>query len=473
MGADTTGRTPARQRLATPAVPGRFLTTMACLCISLLALSAQARVTAEQAARLGTDLTPLGAERSGNPAGTIPAWEGGITTPPEDFNASVQHPDPFPDDPVLFVITAANMAEHAEHLTPGQRALLTAYPSWRIPVYRTRRSAAFPDYVYEAAKANATRAEVILTGKGGVEGADITSPFPIPGSGVEVVWNHTLRWRGVRVSGLIGTAAVTRGGRYQVLLRLLDYGIPYAAVPGSEFKAKYPGVMAAIKNRVVAPVLQAGSGSLVIEPLNQTDNPRRAWAYVRASRQVVRLPYFGYDFPGSETEGLRTVDDYWQFNGPPDRYDWQLVGKREIYVPYNAYRLHASELAPGDIVGERHINPDLTRYELHRVWVVEGTLKEGASHRYARRSLFVDEDSWNILLSDRYDAQGALWRTSEAHVVNYYDVPVLLPTLEVFYDLKAQRYLVEGLDNERRPLRFEEDGDPREFSPNSLRYFLR
>jgi hypothetical protein len=150
-----------------------------------------------------------------------------------------------------------------------------------------------------------------------------------------------------------------------------------------------------------------------------------------------------------------------------------LKGKREMYVPYNAYRLHSGDVGDRDIVGPKHIEPGLGRYELHRVWEVEGTLKAGASHRYARRTLYIDEDTWHVLMSDRYDASGQLWRTSEAHLVNYYNVPVMRSTLDVFYDLLDGRYLVEGLDNKRRPLVFEEQGDPREFSPNALRYFVR
>ena len=53
---------------------------------SLAVGAALAAATPEQAAQLGKNLTPLGAEKAGNTAGTIPAWDGGLTKPPEGFN---------------------------------------------------------------------------------------------------------------------------------------------------------------------------------------------------------------------------------------------------------------------------------------------------------------------------------------------------------------------------------------------------
>jgi len=150
-----------------------------------------------------------------------------------------------------------------------------------------------------------------------------------------------------------------------------------------------------------------------------------------------------------------------------------LKGKKELYIPYNAYRIHAQGLAVDNIVGKRHINPELARYELHRVWVVEGTLKPGMKHIYGRRVFYIDEDSWQIAVADNYDLEGKLWRTSEAHALNYYEVPVQWSTLEVYYDLEKQRYLVSGLDNSRNPYQFSDTADPREFSPNALNYYIR
>jgi hypothetical protein len=431
--------------------------------------------TPEQAAELGgAELTPLGAERAGNADGSIPAWTGGITTPPAGYDPGRQHTDPFADDPVLFRISAANMDQFADRLSEGQKALLKSHPdSWHLNIYPTRRSASYPDWVYAAVKANAVTARVVREGKGGVLGANVSSPFPLPDSGVEVIWNHNLRWRGIRVSRTFGQAAVTRKGRYTVTLALQDWALPYGAPPGTALRDKFPNLLLALKSKTIEPGLLAGSGALTLEPIDQTADPRKTWQYNRGLRRILRLPNVAHDFPAFDTDNLRTVDEFDMFNGSPDHYDWRLLGKRELYIPYNAYRLHSSEAGYGDIIKQRHISPELVRYELHRVWVVEGTLKPGMKHIYSKRVFYLDEDSWQIAVADNYDQDGRLWRTSEAHALNYYQVPVQWTTLEVYYDLKQHRYLVSGLDNQRGPYRFSDEADPREFSPNALSFYIR
>ena len=157
------------------------------------------------------------------------------------------------------------------------------------------------------------------------------------------------------------------------------------------------------------------------------------------------------------------------FSGATDRYDWQLVGKQEMYVPYNSYKLHSDSLKYKDILTPLHINPDHLRYELHRVWVVDATLKQGARHLYKRRTFYVDEDSWQILHVDQYDNRDQLWRVSEGHVINYYDVPTLWTTLEVHTDLQAGRYLALGLFNEINPPDFGTKMTRADFTPAALR----
>jgi hypothetical protein len=441
----------------------------------LFAEAALAEVTPEEAAKLGgSELTPLGAERAGNPGLGIPAWTGGLTEPPQGYERGERHRDPYPDDQPLFAITAANVHEHAAYLSDGQVALLRAYPkTWRLNVYPTRRSASYPEWVYEAVKANASAAGVVLEGKGGVKNATVSSPFPIPKSGVEVIWNHNLRWRGIRIRRANGVAAVTRNGRYRVLLSLQDIGVPYGSPRATAFKKKRPNLLFALMTKTIQPTLLAGDGALFLDPIDATRDPRKIWVYSRSLRRVFRAPFEGYGDPAPLSDGLRTIDEFGLFNGPPDRFEWKLLGKRELYVPYNAYRLHGSNVAAGEILQKGHINPELGRYERHRVWVVQGTLKAGEKHVYSRRVFYLDEDSWQIAVADSYDADGRLWRVAEAHALNYYEVPVLWSTLEVFHDLEANRYLVSGLDNSRGPYEFSEKGDPREFSPNALAYFVR
>jgi hypothetical protein len=442
--------------------------------LAMLPRAGRAGVSEQEAARLGAELTPMGAERAGNAEGSIPPWTGGITSPPGDYTPGEHHPDPFAEDPVLYTVTAANLETHATQLCDGQQALLRAHPeSWRMVVRPTRRSASFPEFVYAAVRENATRARLVLEGKGSVADARVGPPFPIPKTGVEVIWNHNLRWRGARVERSEGIAAVTRRGNYRVVLQEQLLGLPYAARTLDAFGREFPNVLFAMKTKVIAPARLGGDGGLIIEPIDQTHDPRKTWNYSRDLRRVFRNPWIAYDFPAAYSENLRTVDDFWLFNGPPDRFEWKLVGKRELLIPYNAYRLHGGDLSPGDILRRHHIEPELARYELHRVWVVEGTLKPGEKHVYSRRVFYVDEDSWQIAMAESYDLEGRLWRLGEVHAINYYEVPVLWSTLEAYYDLRANRYLVTGLDNERNPYRFSEGSDPREFSPNALTYFVR
>ena len=431
-----------------------------------LATPAAAALSADQIARLGTDLTPLGGERAGNADGTIPEWTGGITEPPAGYMLGEHHRDPFAGDEPLFVINAGNLDTHRDRLSVGHQRMLETYSSFEMPVYPTRRSASVPQRIYDATRATAATAKLVDDGNG-VGDAVIGIPFPIPDNGLEVIWNHLLRYRGESVSCVIGQAAVTRGGDYTVVKNSLDIELRYS-LPGMTVE-KLGNTMILYKQKTLAPPRLAGDIVLVHETMNQFREPRNAWVYNPGQRRVRRAPNLAYDNPGTTSDGLRTADQLDMFNGAVDRYDWQLVGKRELYVPYNAYRLHSDALRFADILQPLHVNPEHLRYELHRVWVVEATLKEGASHIYKRRTLYVDEDSWQVLVADIYDNRDQLWRMSEGHVINYYDKPLLWPTLEVHTDLLAGRYLAFGLDNEFPMCTWDVDLEARDFTPAALR----
>ena len=187
---------------------------------------------------------------------------------------------------------------------------------------------------------------------------------------------------------------------------------------------------------------------MVHETVDQVMQPRKAWIYNTGQRRVRRAPNVAYDNPGTASDGMRTADQLDMFNGSPDRYNWKLIGKKEMYVPYNAYKLHSDNLKISDIIKPLHINQKYTRYELHRVWIVDAVLKEGKRHVYKKRRFYVDEDSWSILAVDQYDNQDRLWRASESHCINYYDLTAFHSTKDVHYYLLSGRYLAHGLDNE-------------------------
>jgi len=432
-----------------------------------LTITLHAAITAEEAARLGADLTPLGAEKAANAAGTIPEWTGGITTPPAGYTPGMHHPDPFAADKPLFTVTADTLAEHAAQVPAGIQALIKAYPStYRLPVYPTRRSASYPSYVYEATRRVATTA-VLADGGNGVDNALIGIPFPIPRDGQEVIWNHLLRFRGVGVTRTIAQASPTRSGAYVPVQFADEYLLNYSrpdVTPGT-----LNNVLAYFRQEVLSPARLAGSILLVHETINQVKEPRNAWVYNTGQRRVRRAPNVAYDNPGTASDGMRTTDQFDMFSGAIDRYDWRLVGKQEMIVPYNSYLLHSDKVKVKDIVTPLHINQDLTRYELHRVWVVEATLKAGTSHIYPRRTFYIDEDSWQALVIDQYDSRGEIWRVSEGHCINYYDEPTFWTTLEVHTDVVAGRYLAIGLDNENRMYDFKATRTQEDYTPAMLR----
>lgn len=441
----------------------------AAVIMALGAPAALAKVSQADADKLGTSLTPIGAEKAANADGSIPAWDGGITEPVAGYTKGMHHPDPFPEDKVLFTITNANKAQYADFLTPGQNKLFELYPdSYKMNVYQTRRSASVPQYVYDATKNNALNAELVSQGNG-ITGATIGTPFPIPASGLEVIWNHILRYRGVDVETYRSQAAPTSGGSYTLVENAEEIRFEYTRPEITLDKLKETNTLFYFKQVVTQPARLAGTALLVKETMDQEALPRQAWTYNTGQRRVRKAPNVAFDTPGTVSDGLRTTDDFDMFNGSPSRYNWELVGKKEVYIPYNDYKLHSDQLKYDQILKPGHINPEYARYEKHRVWEVKATLKDGMRHIYKTRVFYIDEDSWQVSLTDMYDNRDELYRVGVAHTINYYDVLTNWSTLEVFHDLQSRRYLAMGLDNEGRMYNFDASLSESNFTPDALR----
>ncbi|MBA1272034.1 DUF1329 domain-containing protein [Stutzerimonas azotifigens] len=436
--------------------------------LSLLAASAMAAVSDSDAAKLGASLTPIGAEKAGNAAGTIPEWTGGLPENAAPVTDTGFVTDPFPNDKPKFVITAENVDQYKDNLSPGQLAMFKRYPdTYRMPVFETRRSAAMPQSIYEAAKRNATRTNLVRGGNG-LENFDTAVAFPIPQDGLEVIWNHITRYRGGSARRVVAQATPQVNGNFS-LVKFVDEVI-YANTLTDYSPEKHGNVLFYFKQQVTEPSRLAGNVLLVHETLDQVKEPRMAWIYNAGQRRVRRAPQVAYDGPGTAADGLRTSDNLDLFNGAPDRYDWKLVGKKELYIPYNSYRLDSPQLKYSDIVKAGHINQDLTRYELHRVWEVEATLKSGERHIYAKRHFFIDEDTWQAAIVDHYDGRGQLWRVAEAHALYFYNVQVPLYAMETLYDLISGRYLVMGMKNEERnPYTYNYKAHSNQYTPAALR----
>ncbi|HPF74366.1 MAG: DUF1329 domain-containing protein [Lysobacteraceae bacterium] len=438
----------------------------ALVCAAFTAGAAHAAVDAQQAARLGKDLTPLGAEKAGNADGSIPEWTGGITTPPAGYKLGDHHPDPYAADKPLFSITKSNYKQYADKLTVGQQGMFDKYDDFRMDIYPTRRSAAFPERTYEYTIKNARTAKLVADGEG-VEDAAEGIPFPIPQNGQEVIWNHKMKYKGVAARRWADQAAPTASGQYS-LVRVREELLGLYYKPGNTI-ADINNILIYFYQVVESPARLAGQVLLVHETLNQAKQPRQAWVYNPGQRRVRRAPNVAYDNPGTASDGLRTNDMTDMFNGALDRFDWKLVGKKEMYVPYNSYKAHSDKVDYDDLIKPGHLNPNYLRYELHRVWVVDATLKPGKRHINARRTFYVDEDSWQILVIDHYDRRGNIWRYSEAPSITYYDVPLFWSTLETHHDMQSGRYIVTGLDNKEPMYDFGYQTTPEKFSPQALR----
>jgi hypothetical protein len=436
----------------------------------LFAQAAWGAVSPQEAARLGADLTPLGGEKAGNADGSIPAWTGGLKSAADagfpNYHSPDHYPDPYASDKPLFTITSANLSQYAAKLTEGHKALFKTYPDYKMIVYPTHRSGAEPESVYEATKRNATTARLVPDGNG-FTGALAGTPFPIPQNGLEVFWNHLTRYRGVAAALTVGQAPMTAGGGYTLVKFKEEFFFPYYQ-PGMT-EANLHNIYVYFTQEVIAPPRLAGDVLLVQETLDQAKESRRAWIYNAGQRRVLRAPHIAFDNPGTAADNLRTDDQFDMYNGSPQRYDWTIVGKKEMYVPYNAYRLQDPKVKYGEILHKNHINQDLARYELHRVWVVDSKLKPGMSHIYSRRTLYVDEDSWQILGVDCYDVRGQLYRVQEGHAMNYYNLPTLWTSLELTMDLSNGRYLALNLQSEEpHSYDFNVQRTPADYQPGLL-----
>ncbi len=445
--------------------------TLASVAVSLAIVSTAtfAKVSPAEVAKLNNELTPMGAVRAANKDGSIPAWNGGITSVPAGYTVGDHHIDPFSADNVEYTITSSNVAQYKAMLTPGQVKLFETYPStYKMNVYQSRRSASYPEHVYQASIDNAGRTELVEGGNG-IENAAVGIPFPLPKDGLEAIWNHILRYRGEAITRQGGQAAPTASGDYTYLGFDDQLMIPYGEKTASAAKLKETNILFKFKQKVTEPARLAGTALLVHETMNQIQTPRQAWTYNTGQRRVRRAPNVAYDTPGTASDGLRTTDDFDMFNGAPNRYNWTLKGKQELLIPYNDYRLHSDSLKYADILQPGHINPEHVRYEKHRVWVVEASLKSDTRHTYKKRVFFIDEDSWQIAVTDIYDNRDELYRVGVAHGINYYEVPTQWSTLEVFHDLQSRRYIAMGLDNEAKMYDFSAKLKDISFTSSALR----
>jgi hypothetical protein len=437
-------------------------------CFSALALALACATTvhaasAEDAAKLGKTLTPMGAEMAGSADGTIPAWTGGYNTIPQGFVNGGKRPDPFASDKKLYTVTSKNMNEYADKLSDGTKALFAKYPdTFHIDVYPTRRTDSAPSWVYENTAKNATRAKmgpklVVQDAFGGV-------PFPVPSNGAEVMWNSTLRWRGEAFSQQAQSFLGTTDGRSVMTADVtVDQQMPYYF---RDAEAKYNGEY--LMNKLVNSGPPIRAGEAIVGRLNVDDDSSKVWVYITGQRRVRRLPTACCDTPTPAAAGVMSFDEINVFQGRLDRFDWKLVGKKEMLIPYNSNRTLVPTKA-GDVVGAHHLNPDHVRWELHRVWVVEANLAPGARHTVHKSVYYVDEDSWIAVLGDRYDAKGQLWKTLFQLPIAAPDLPGTISGPYGFMDLLSGTWFVALIWNEKpQQLKFVPRYSETTFTPDAM-----
>lgn len=419
----------------------------------------------------GDRWTPVGAVRAGNSDGTIGPWRGGLTAEsvPGDYEPGKRLTNPYADEKPAFVITRENYQDYADVLTAGHKALFEKHPNYRMPVYPTHRSAAFPEAIYKATLANQKRAR--LEDPDSLVGARLGFPFRQPKTGVEVMWNHRLRFRSNDIWSRTDEAVVAADGNYRVKPRIEEVLFGYSNI------AKPPD----IGDNIIAYYLafleiDGRNDGLVLahETMNKRRGERRIWVGVPNLGRLFRLPPVGYDNPRPGTENLMFVDQIDMYNGSFDRYVWRLVGRKEMLVPYNAYKLLNQGMQYSDLLKPGYPDPDAMRYERHRVWVIEATERGNARHEFGKRVFYVDEDSWSILMVDNYDRDGNLWRFQEGHAVQYYDLQLTYTAPVFIYDLKDDRYLATRLINEAPGIFYNTNRyDVRDFQPAAARRRLR
>lgn len=416
-----------------------------------------AAVSEAEAMRLKSELTPLGGERAANADGSIPEWNGGLTDYSPVLEAG-RRADPFAEDKPLFSITAANVSQYAGKLADGVQAMFKRYPdTYRIDVYETRRTAAAPEWVYENTFKNATQATLVPDEQnGGTKPKDAYGgiPFPIPQNGEEAIWNHLVAWRGTsmngRFHGVLGTAA---GDRVLTVDAVSEEQYPYYVQGGSA--DSHNGQIYNIRLINEGPPIRAGEGIVGRNTWGHGD----AHVYLTGQRRTRKLPESCCDTPTPATAGVQSFDELRVFAGSTKRFDWKLVGKQEMYIPYNSNR----SLQPSrdsELMMPHHLNPDHVRWELHRVWVVEATVAKGQRHQAPRNRYYLDEDTWEAVLADRWDQQGELWKTLWTLPIVMPDLPATAGLTNGFYDLVSGAWFANNVYNESNLHRVPVDGHP-------------
>jgi len=390
------------------------------------------------------DLTPSGAEKAGTSSG-IPAW----TAPgalENGWSPGKRRLDFFKykSDKPLYVIDASNVDQYADKLNPGQVALIKQTKGYTMPVYPTRRTCGMPDFVAENTKKNIGFAKMSPDGTALADAYLPGFPFPHPKTGAEAMWNAKLGYRGVGIEfrDQITMTSPRKGSSGDGLKFVSDTWLyfPWGVKGGTTFSAA--GQVEAMNYLTYkSPVALAGQGAMFTA---YAAKPAEVFYYFPGQRRTRRMPTYAYDAPQIGFDNQYNIDEAYVFSGLLDRFDWKLIGKKEMLIPYNALGMYDFTAKYEDAYQPDFINPAYRRYELHRVWVVEATVKQGVRHSAPKRLFYIDEDSWGLAGAVDYDAQGKISKVREGYSIPVYETGACMSLVFAQYNLNDGRYVVDG-----------------------------
>jgi len=333
-------------------------------------------------------------------------------------------------------------------------------------IYPSRRNIQFAPEFYAAVEKNLKSCYV--DEEGNIHGYNGAIAIPTPKNGIEAIWNIRRMYVGDDANDTRCRRVVSPSGRIKKTMweiKVVNYGV-------SRIKSRpFPnpeGIFQKLRNLTVYPADEKGVDFLAVSYMDSSKLDD-TWLFLPTLRRVRRAPSMAN---GGQLDGESTMDETGlEFRGTVPWWDWKLHGKKEMYVPYNCYDLFLPDAEDEDECWPMDINPERIRYELHRVWVVEGILKEGLTHPYSRRVSYYDEDMWQPVVADRYDKRGNLWRMYEAY--GYAD-PCNMMRMYIGYiymNLESGRYELFGGCRKLLPTTtvYDTGLDPSDFTVQSLR----
>ncbi len=410
--------------------------------VAILAALSQASV-AQDATRLGRDLTPAGGERAGNKDGSIPAWEGAPPTEGWVYGKLRFDSWKYRADKPLFSIDASNVDKYADKLSPGQIATIKQVKGYRMEVYPSHRDCGVPDFVAENTKKNVGTAKLGADGWTLKEATVPGFPFPFPANGTEAMWNMKMRYHGIGIDWPhVITAVSPRPGSSDWIKAVSNQTMyfPWGA-KGSRSLSKLPPVEYYTYFAYDSPTALEGQALSITVFLNRPST--ETFYYFPGQRRVRRMPLYAYDSPQIGFENQYTLDEPLVFNGTLDRFNWKLVGKKEMYIPYNSFGTFNYKAKFEDIAHRNSLSTASRHYELHRVWVIEATVKPGMRHVAPKRTYYLDEDSWNVVAAEDYDGQGKLFKYREGYLIPVYETGTCDVTAFAQYNLPEGRYVFD------------------------------